>query len=233
MTANEKRPGYGAEEVRRHGPNTRTGANAGNFLALTSMQQFTLLDDGRLADSMVLRSLDRLREDVEVFDEHAAECHMMLFRTYAAYFTSISARYEELGLSHARFNTLRWLYEAEDHRLTVSGLGAHLEASVPNVMRLVGALEEDGWVTRQQSKSDKRVVYVELTPEGHERFRALLPQFLNLWEEVQSGLSSDEQVMLSHLLTKLRMSLLSRYIGRDLVAYRLEERRKKRRPAAP
>lgn len=211
----------------------RTGAKAGNFLALTSMQQFTLLDDGRLADSMVLRSLDHLREDVEVFDENAAECHMMLFRTYAAYFTSISARYEELGLSHARFNTLRWLYEAEDHRLTVSGLGAHLEASVPNVMRLVSALEEDGWVIRRPSQSDKRVVYVELTSQGHERFRALLPQFLNLWEEVQSGLSSDEQVMLSHLLTKLRMSLLSRYIGRDLVAYRLEERRKKRRSGPP
>ena len=206
-----------------------TGASDAKFLAFTLMQQFTLLDDGRLADSMVLKSLDHLREDVGDFDEHAAECHMMLFRTYAAYLTSMSERYEELGLSHARFNTLRWLYEAADHRLSVSGLGAHLEASVPNVMRLVEALESDGWVVRRQSETDRRVVYVELTPEGHERFRALLPRALQLWEEVQSGLSSDEQVMLSHLLTKLRMSLLSRYIGRDLVSYRLEARRRKRR----
>jgi len=195
------------------------------------MQQFTLLDDGRLADAVVLQSLDKLREDVPDLDEHAAESHMMLYRTYAAYFTSMSERYEELGLSHARFNTLRWLYQADDHRLTVTGLGAHLEASVPNVMRLVEALENDGWVRRQQNPADRRVVDVELTSEGQQRFKALLPKAVELWEEVQSGLSSEEQVLLSHLLTKLRMSLLSRYIGRDLVAYRLEAKRKKRRKA--
>jgi DNA-binding MarR family transcriptional regulator len=178
---------------------------------------------------MVLLALERMREDVPDLDEYAAESHMMLYRTYAAYFTSMSERYEELGLSHARFNTLRWLYHAEDHRLTVTGLGAHLEASVPNVMRLVGALEADGWVVRLPSQSDRRVVFVELTPSGLERFRALLPRAIELWEEVQSGLSRDEQVMLSHLLTKLRMSLLSRYIGRDLVAFRLEANRRKRR----
>jgi hypothetical protein len=55
---------------------------------------------------------------------------------------------------------------------------------------------------------------------------------------VQSGLSSEEQAMLSHLLTRLRMSLLSRYMGTgDLVSFRLEKRKSRRetrarRPAA-
>ncbi len=195
------------------------------------MQQFTILNDGRLADSVVLNAIESLKEDVPQLDENAVESHMMLFRTYAAYFTAVSERCEELGLSHARFNMLRWLHHAEGNRLSITELGAGLEASVPNVIRLVQALESDGWIRRQQSPSDRRVVYVELTEDGHKRFRALLPRYTEMWEEVQSGLSSEEQVMLSHLLAKLRMSLLSRYIGRDLLSHRIEARRKKRQKA--
>jgi MarR family 2-MHQ and catechol resistance regulon transcriptional repressor len=190
------------------------------------MQQFTVLDNGKLSDSVVLQTIEDLREDVASLDETAVEAHMMVFKTYAAYFTAMSARYEELGLSHARFNMLRWLHHAERHRLTMTELGAHLEASIPNVIRLVQALESDGWVRRVPSESDRRVVYVELTEDGHQRFRELLPRAVRLWEEVQSGLSHEEQAMLSHLLAKLRMSLLTRYIGRDLLSYRIDRRRK-------
>jgi MarR family transcriptional regulator, 2-MHQ and catechol-resistance regulon repressor len=197
------------------------------------MQQFTILDDGRLSDSSVLSSIEDLREDVPGLDEIAVESHMMLFKTYAAYFTAVSSRYEELGLSHARFNMLRWLHHAADHRLSMTELGAHLEASVPNVIRMVQALENDGWVRRVPGEADRRVMFVELTSEGHARFRALLPQAIAIWEEVQSGLSSDEQAILSHILAKLRVSLFSRYIGRDLVAYRIEAKRRKGRDQTP
>lgn len=152
---------------------------------------------------------------------------MMLFRAYAAYFTTVSTMYEELGLSHARFNMLRWLYHAREHRLTMTELGASLEASVPNVIRMVQGLETDDWVRRVPSEQDRRVMYVELTTNGLERFKRLLPQAIDIWQKLQQGLSSDEQALLSHLLSKLRMSLLSRYIGRDLLAYRIERRKRK------
>jgi hypothetical protein len=71
-------------------------------------------------------------------------------------------------------------------------------------------------------------MFVQLTADGHERFRDLLPRALALWEEVQAGLSKEEQSLLSHLLAKLRVSLFSRYIGRDLVAYRLAAKGKRR-----
>jgi len=196
------------------------------------VEQFTILDNGKLSDSSVLRSIAKLREDVPDLDETAVECHMMIFRTYAAYFTALASRYEELGLSHARFNMLRWLHQAEGNRMTMTELGAHLEASVPNVIRMVQALEADGWLRRVPSEKDRRVMYVELTPEGHGRFRALLPQAIAIWEEVQAGLNAEEQAMLSHLLAKLRVSLFSRYIGRDLVSFRIEEKRRRARIAA-
>jgi DNA-binding MarR family transcriptional regulator len=190
------------------------------------MQQFTILENGKLSDAVVLRSIESLREDVPDLDPTAVEAHMMLFRTYAAYFTAVSSRYEELGLSHSRFNMLRWLHHAEGHRMTMTELGACLEASVPNVIRMVQALENDGWVRRVPSETDRRVMYVELKEDGHSRFRALLPDAVHIWEEMQAGLNHEEQAMLSHILSRLRMALLSRYIGRDLVAYRIERRKK-------
>jgi DNA-binding MarR family transcriptional regulator len=201
-------------------------------------QQVTILENGKLSDSVVLGSIESLRKDVPDLDDTAVEAHMTLFRAYAVYFDALSSRYEDLGLSHARFNMIRWLYHAAGNRLSMTELGAHLEASVPNVIRMVEGLQSDGWVTRVESETDRRVTYVQLTGDGLSRFRAMLPRALEIWEEVQSGLSSEEQAMLSHLLTKLRMSLLSRYMGTgDLVSFRLEKRKSRRetrtrRPAA-
>lgn len=193
------------------------------------MHQFTIRESGNLSDSAVLSSIADMREDVPDLNETAVEAHMMLFRTYAAYLSALSSRLEDIGLSHSRFNMLRWLHHAEGNRLTMSELGAHLEASVPNVIRMVQALEAESWVRRVPSESDRRVMYVELTQEGQSRFREALPNVIRLWEEVQSGLNTDEQEMLSHLLSKLRLSLFSRYIGKDLVAYRIAAKKRRER----
>lgn len=187
------------------------------------------MENGKISDTAVLKSIEDLRADVPGLDDTAVEAHMMMFRAYAAYITTVSTMYEELGLSHSRFNMLRWLYHAENHRLTMTELGASLEASVPNVIRMVQGLETDDWVRRVPSEQDRRVMFVELTEAGYERFRKLLPQAVEVWERLQEGLSSEEQALLSHLLAKLRMSLLSRYIGRDLLSYRIEHRKRKSR----
>jgi DNA-binding MarR family transcriptional regulator len=194
------------------------------------MQEFTILDNGRLSDAIVLKTMELLRDDVPRLDPTAVEAHMTLFRAYGVFFAAVSARYEELGLSHSRFNMLRWLYHADDGRLSMTDLGARLEASVPNVIRMVQALEVDGWVRRIEGTEDRRVRFVQLTEDGCERFRLLLPRAVQIWEEVWSGLSTEEMQMLSHLLAKLRVSLLSRYLGGDdLMSYRMEARRRRRK----
>jgi DNA-binding MarR family transcriptional regulator len=196
------------------------------------MQEFTILENGRLTDAIVLKTMELLREDVPQLDPTSVEAHMTLFRAYGVFFAAVSSRYEDLGLSHSRFNMLRWLYHAEDQRLSMTELGARLEASVPNVIRMVQALEADGWVRRIEGTEDRRVRFVQLTEEGRERFRLLLPRAVDIWEEVWSGLTGEEMEMLSHLLAKLRVSLLSRYLGSDdLVTYKLEARQRRRRQA--
>jgi DNA-binding MarR family transcriptional regulator len=194
------------------------------------VQQFSISETSKLSDVAVLKTIAHLREDAPDLDEAAVESHMSLFRAYAIYFEAMSKRYEELGLSYARFNVLRWLYQEETHRLNMSELGARLEASVPNIMRMVVALEEGDWVRRLPSEADRRVTFVELTEDGLARFKSLIPEAIEIWEDLQAGLNTAEQLLLSHLLTKVRMSLLSRYVkGPDLVAYRLENKRRNRK----
>ena len=88
------------------------------------MQQVTILENGKLSDGVVLNAITSLRKDVPELDDTAVEAHMTLFRAYAVYFDALSSRYEDLGLSHARFNMIRWLYHAEGNRLSMSELGA-------------------------------------------------------------------------------------------------------------
>jgi MarR family 2-MHQ and catechol resistance regulon transcriptional repressor len=189
------------------------------------VQEFSITESNKLSDVTVLKTIAHLQKYAPNLDEAAVESHMSFFRAYAVYFDAMAKRYEELGLSYARFNVLRWLFQEDSNRLSLTELGARLEASVPNILRLVAALEEGGWLRRMPSEDDRRVTYVELTEDGLIRFRALVPDAVAIWEDLQMGLDTEEQLLLSHLLTKVRMSLLSRYLpGTDLVSYRIENR---------
>ena len=151
------------------------------------MQEFLITEGSKLSDVVVLKTIEHMRRDVPHLDEAAVESHMSLFRAYNVYFDAMSKRYEDLGVSFARFNILRWLYQEDNHRLSMTDLGARIEASVPNILRLVHALEETKWVCRTQSESDRRVTYVELTENGFERFRALLPGAIAIGKSCSSA----------------------------------------------
>jgi DNA-binding MarR family transcriptional regulator len=55
-------------------------------------------------------------------------------------------------------------------RSTVTELGERLHLAQSSVTELVSRAEQAGLVTREQSSSDARVVYVRLTPIGERRF---------------------------------------------------------------
>ena len=192
------------------------------------MQQFTILNDGKLSDATVQKTIEQLRVEIGSLDEPAVEAHLSLFRAYAVCFASLATRYEDLGLSVPRLNTLRWLYLAPDNRLTITELSAHLEASLASVMRMVQALQGEGWVTRLQSEVDRRVTIVELTEAGREKCATVLPEAMAIWSEMWSGLTNAEKATLSHLLAKFRMNLLNRYIGHEsLLPYKIEDQERR------
>jgi DNA-binding MarR family transcriptional regulator len=194
------------------------------------MQEFAVAADGRMTDRAVALAIEQYREEVPDADEAAIEAHMTLWRAHNVYAATLTQAYEELGLSIPRFNMLRWLYHSPGNRRSITELGAYLDASAPNVTRMVKALEETKWVRRVSSPGDRRVVLVELTDKGKEDFSALVPKAVDIWGDVWSGLSLSEKETLSHVLAKLRLSLLSRYIGPDgFFPHMLRRQRRARR----
>jgi DNA-binding MarR family transcriptional regulator len=137
-------------------------------------------------DAAVTDLIAKLESELGEIPVAAVEAHNTLVRANAVYAAALGSRYESLDISVPRFNLLRHLYHAEEHRLTMSELGAYMNVSVPNVMRMVQALDGEGWLRCEKSVQDRRVTFVELTQEGHDRFAALLPRVLDIWQELWS-----------------------------------------------
>lgn len=178
-------------------------------------------------DAAVTDLIAKLESELGEIPVAAVEAHNTLVRANAVYAAALGSRYESLDISVPRFNLLRHLYHAEEHRLTMSELGAYMNVSVPNVMRMVQALDGEGWLRCEKSVQDRRVTFVALTQEGHDRFAALLPSVLDIWQELWADFSEDDIAVLDGLLARLRANLLRRYIGRPgLIPYRLEQQRR-------
>jgi DNA-binding MarR family transcriptional regulator len=96
-------------------------------------------------------------------------------------------------------------------RLTVTDLGARLGVSPASVTRLVDGLVRDGWVKRLNVDDDKRVTHVQLVDSAAARIASLLPDVLNFWNDIWSGLDPDEKDSLTRIAMKLRAALLARF----------------------
>jgi DNA-binding MarR family transcriptional regulator len=83
---------------------------------------------------------------------------------------------EHLRVGHdttlPRFDVMAALFRARDG-VTMSELSRRLLVSNGNATAVVDRLEADGLVRRTPSETDRRTIYVALTPEGLSRFDAL------------------------------------------------------------
>ncbi len=83
-----------------------------------------------------------------------------------------------------------------------------------NVARQAAVLEEEGFITRQPSPTDKRVMELYPTEKAH----ALLPQIsdiLKRWESCTTGdLTEGEKALLSELLAKMKFRAADYMEGR-------------------
>ena len=88
--------------------------------------------------------------------------------------------------------------------ISQDGLARKIYINKSNVARQVAVLEEDGFILRKPSESDKRVM--ELYPT--EKALELLPQIqkiLKCWENcITSTLTEEEKELLTSLLTRMK-----------------------------
>jgi MarR family 2-MHQ and catechol resistance regulon transcriptional repressor len=179
------------------------------------MTRFSVSDDGRLMDEIDSHAVKTLKEELPWADALAVETYLALSKGYWSLWSMFSAYCSEFELSVPRFNLLWLLYNTRGRPLSMTELGTLLNVSTANVTKLIASLERDGWAARVTQESDRRVVYGQLTAEGEERFRSIRTTLFKRMENITRGLTTDEQLMLCHLLTKLRLGHMADFAHQD------------------
>lgn len=169
--------------------------------------EFIVLDDGLLTERSAHAAAAGIAERGGT-DPLTHEAHLILFRAYTS-LTATVRRNNPSRLSLGRYNVLRLLHGAPDNRLLMSEIGDGLEISPTVVTRLVDSLAAEGLVERAEHPEDKRRTWAVLTAAGRELFEAEMPLMLRQIEALWTGLSAEEKRLLIHLLTKLRLSLIT------------------------
>ncbi|WNG20628.1 MarR family winged helix-turn-helix transcriptional regulator [Cystobacter fuscus] len=86
-------------------------------------------------------------------------------------------------------------------------LGRKLLRSNPNMTAVLDNLERNGWLQRERSPEDRRVVVVSLTPEGKSLIEKVFPAHAAHIAALMGALSAEEQEQLGALCKKLGLSL--------------------------
>lgn len=138
-------------------------------------------------------------------EDRALRLWIALARCYATFARSISSKVAEYGLTSPQFGILEALYHLGP--LSLGELAEKLLVTGGNVTYVMDRLEEQGFVYRDRSKQDRRIVQAKLTPEGRRVIAEVFPQHTEFTHELVSVLDPADQERLRELLKKLGKGL--------------------------
>ncbi|KGK90084.1 TrmB family transcriptional regulator [Desulfosporosinus sp. HMP52] len=127
---------------------------------------------------------------------------MMLFRS------SMSKVFEDVGITPPQGMVLGIL--SKEEKLKINELSNKMNLSNSTVSGIVDRLEKQGMVERLRSESDRRVVYVSITPSFKEMHECFHVKFEKKIENILSEGSSKDLEKVYEGLSTLR-NLLRKY----------------------
>ena len=172
------------------------------------MSQFVVSEDGLISNVAAAEQAAWYVSRCPDADSIDFEAHIMLMRASAA--LEVDSPFANRGgVSKARYNVLRLLCAAEDHRLLMTEIVHGMSVSPTNITKLVDGLEKEDYVRRVDNLRDKRKIWVELTPKGYEAVEVTYPEVARHVKGLWSNLSTEEKRVLIHLLSKFRFGILT------------------------
>jgi DNA-binding MarR family transcriptional regulator len=108
---------------------------------------------------------------------------------------------KEYKLSWSGFSTLFivWVWGPAEVRDIARLQGV----SRPTITSNVTTLQRRGWCKRRDSKTDGRLITVELTAKGKQVIEELFPRFNHGERDISAALTLEEQEQIAHLLRKV------------------------------
>ena len=142
------------------------------------------------------------------WDSPEQETYINLLRTHSLLSQRFDRLFREHGISSPQYNILRILRGHDDEGLPSLEIASQMITCVPDITRLLDRLEKAGYVRRERSTEDRRVVRVRITNQGR-KFLTKLDGPIHDSEQASLGhMTRKELKELSRLMTKARLSAL-------------------------
>lgn len=138
-------------------------------------------------------------------ENRSLDLWVKLARSYSVFNKHTHTHIRSTGLTPTQFAVVECL--GHRGKMTLGELSDKMLMSCGNITLVVQNLEKEHQVKRVRSSTDRRVVHVDLTDEGRQRFAAIFPEHAAHIHQLTHALSPEEQSTLAELLKKLGLSL--------------------------
>jgi DNA-binding MarR family transcriptional regulator len=147
------------------------------------------------------------------FDGPHHEAILALMVSASEFRANVDRLLGQFGLTGEQYNILRILRGSPEGHPCGEVADRMVDRS-PDITRRIDALEKQGFVERERSKTDRRVVMTRITPKGLELLEKIAPVWLEHEQEFARCLSVPEAAQLAELCDKV---IGSSAVGRETV----------------
>lgn len=155
-----------------------------------------------LKDIPRYEALETLSRRVPEVEPRAVECFLVLLKVSRDISAAMDAHYARSGVSRGRFLVMLILFRNNDQDLTPAQIADRIGVTRATMTGLLDVLERDGLVKRRRHPSDRREIFVKLTPKGNGFLKKMLPDHFRRISAMMSQLTGSERKKLIELLLK-------------------------------
>ena len=133
-----------------------------------------------------------------------AEAFLNVVRTADVLRHALRQGLKPYGITETQYNALRILRGAGEHGLTCSEIAHRLISHDPDITRLLGRMEREGWVLRTRDDKDRRTVLTQITPKGLKKLDELDGLVVEVVNRLLAHVGKEDLQMLVRLLENVR-----------------------------
>jgi DNA-binding MarR family transcriptional regulator len=152
----------------------------------------------------IARTVETYAAAYEGIDIEGVEVALLLGRASVRHSSALDRLFDSmnLGRTRGRYGVLRVLYFAEGRRMPQYAIMGQMNVTSASMTGLIDGLANDGLVTRDRDKTDKRVSWVELTEEGVRLCEQLMPAMIDFMAALTSGFTLEEKLQFAGFLKR-------------------------------
>ena len=136
--------------------------------------------------------------------DHSLELFTVLARAYNWVHAHATRDIRRYGLNPTEFGILELLYHKGP--LPLQHIGGKILISSGDITYCVNKLARKQLLVRKPARTDRRVTFAELTPQGRRLLDEIFPQHEQALRKAMAGLSGEEQAQAICLLKKLGLA---------------------------